>query len=1182
IFVDDITELASGTYSFDVQFVGDNIQYLNSSVSTLLDITRVEKVQNVRLSQINKNIEWDSVDGVTKYKLVYTNASAEENIIQYVNDAFTTIPSELSAGQIIVKVYAVGNNDNKVNSIASDVLTVTKIDAPQNYAVENGVFTFDKVDSYENYVISINKDGTVTTTDFVYSDEGFALDLTEVGNYEISVCVSGDYITTINSNFSESVEITKLNSVSDIFVQNNQILWDGVDSALGYKLIFSGASEYETTVQNCYYDINREELLAGIYTVTIIALGDNTTILSSEGEQSVNLFRILSMPTNIAFNSEKQLIWDSVANAIGYNVDIIDNTNNATKLNVTDNSCAIPENLSSGNYSIIIVAYGDNGSLVDSKNSNAFNITKLETPTAIAHQNCVITVTANSGIENYVIIITNENNDEVSLDVDKSTMTANYSFADAGLYTISCYSKGDYLTTIDSGKSQSIQVRRLEAPVASITNNEIIWNENPYVKANKFKYNVVIKNNDVVVYNDSISGNSVPFDKEELTAGAYVVEVQALAGENVEFLPSAVTSLSSITKFKAPVISDNLTNNKITWTVDLSESELLSVTGFEVKIVDSKGEERIVTISNVSELTYELGESFNAGVYKISVRVLGDGQSFIRSAFSEEKEICKLENSQVYIHRQDENSSTSPYVASWDAITGATSYVVVFNNSQVITTTDNYIVLDNLSSLNIGSNTIKIQVNGDDSYYVNSNISVESSFNVMDSESANLRIESGVLVWDAVANTKIYLLKINEIVVNCGQNTTYALADSFGKGTYQISIKLITVDNDGYKDVLVNSTYSQNVEGYKLETPDAPKIINGEVKMSVVEYKNLEEGFENRLTYQIQYGNYDQTIVLDKNKDLIRTIYSNMIGVNSEIKYRAIGNDYNLTSSWSSTVGVVYGKELPNTSNIYMRDGVLSWTTVPNASKYKLIARVIDENGGLSDTQYELYTDSPSASQPFYFEQFQQNGVSLRISIISIGTLDSMSDAMVFTNSKDDVSYVITYLPKVTSIISQEGVLKWTGTSDNGYDIEIDGVVKTIMENSYSFENESAGKHTVKIRLKGNGEEVSDGMWSDYAVIYKIDTPTYYVETFLTDGKLGWNTNAGFLSQYVNPDIDTLGILNYVQILFSSSTVEDFTLTKQNIETMLNGSNYQSVLNDYFDEIDTGTYSLRIKNLGTT
>lgn len=1179
IVLDDIVALTTGNYTLVVNFEGDGTSYLDGATNSLSNISRVESVQNFVLSSTNMRLEWTAIDGVTNYKVVYYTSGSSEKIIEFANNSFINISSAVNSGLNNVVVYAVGNSDSKINSLASNVISFTKLPVPTDVKVENGTLTFNQVENVDNYIVSITKDDNETLSDYMYDADGFDIDLTDVGNYSIKVSAKGDYVSTVSSNFSETINITKLANVTNIQVQNNQITWDSVESAYKYKLVFSGASNYEVEVEECLYNIETDKLIAGTYDVEIIAIGDGTNILAGQGVVNDDLITILSAPTNITFNSEKQLVWDSVTGAVSYVVEIIDANNNEVMYDSIANQLDLPKNLVVGSYNVIISAIGNGLEIIDSVESNTFVFTKLDVPETLTHKSGVITLGVVNGVENYIIEVVNEQGDKQILNATNSNLSATCTFESAGLYTISAYSKGDYITTIDSDVSTSITVRKLEEPIVSIENNVISWTENEYVKENNFNYKIIIYNNNIEVYSKESTETSLSFDLEELLNGSYKVEVQSMAGDETLFMPSEMAVLTGMTKFAQPEIDENITNNKITWTISLTDAELLAVTGYEVKVVDKDGKESFTTITNINEKEYEIGDNFESGKYKISVRVLGDGQSYIRSLFSAEKEVYKLENPDVQICRQNTSVSTSPYIATWNEVTGASSYVVVFNNNQTYETINNYIVLDDIATLPVGNNSVRIIVNGDATYYVDSKISAESTFTVLDSESVNLRIENGIIIWDSIDNSKLYELSLNETKVNCGLNTSYELPSVFNNGVYTIKLKVIAKDNSGKQNVVVNSHYSLAIEGYKLATPNSPVIVNGELKMSVVEYKNLEEEFSNRLNYQIQYGNYDEVVVLDKDNLVNKTIYSDKVNTNCEIRYRAIGDSYNLNSDWTSAYNTVYGTELPVATNVYMQNNVLSWDAVSNASKYRLVAKVVDAIGEVGENQYVLDVDTTSIEYPFYYDEFKESGVTLSIEVIAIGTLNSSGASSVYTNSKG-AEYVVQYLQQATELVSQDGILMWTGTSYNGYEIEIDGVSKTIMANYYTFENESTGKHTVKVRLKGNGNEVVDGEWSNYAIIYKIDTPTYYIDTFLNDGKIAWKTSKSFLEDYAD-EIPLDKLFNYVQILLTSPTTEDIVLSKSDFDTEIDGDYYLSVLNEFLDDIDAGTYSFRIKNVGT-
>ncbi len=1187
ISVDDIVELGtSGKYKFVVNFEGNSVNSLASEASEIENISRVSAVTGFVLNSATQRLEWNAVEGVSKYKVVYINKSTLSVVAEYFTTTYAVISSGVSEGEFSAMVYAVGNDSNLVNSIKSEIVTFTKLETVKNVVINNGILTFDKNANADKYTVKIAKNGQVKYETFTYSESGHSMNLGAVGTYEISVQAVGDFVNFVSSNYSDVFSVVNLDTIENIEIMNNTMSWDEVENALSYKVVLSGASDYEVVVDTNSYEIERDKLAGGLYNVQVIALGDGKTVLSSSSAIITNAFEILAKVQNIGFNEYKQIVWDVVNRASSYHILITGENGYSFEKDLIANVIDLPQDLVGGQYVIKVMAIGDKHLIVDSAYSNDYVATKFEAPEKISHKSGVLSVSPVSGVTDYMFEIEFEDGSKVVLDADTNSYSATYDFAKSGLYTIKAYSKGDYVHTVNSELSEQIEVRKLDSVLFEINGDWITWGGNEYVENNSFGYKVVVSDNEagenaseVIVYDTKYNLSALNFD-----SGEVFIKVQCLAGNETSFLPSDFAS-GSRTFANALVLDEKFTNNNITWKLDAYGSAIKNaISGYEIKVVDSANKATLVQINDANETKFTLGDDFNAGKYKVSVRILGNGTALLNSKFSEEKEVSKLASSAVTIKMQNESNPTSNYIATWDVVENASSYVVVLNNFKTITTTNNYIVLDAIDTLEIGENSIRLKVNGNDSYYMSSKLSDVSTFTVLDNSVLNLRIENGVIVWDS-ANTsdiKLYQLKLNEAVIDCGTKTSFELNSTYKNGLYKISMKIIAKSNKGSNGVIVNSYYTSVIEGYKLQTPDAPKIVNGMLKVGSVDYKNMEEDLTNRLNYQIIYGNYDEIVVFDKLGNLTKAIYSDKINEQSEIKYRAIGDSYNLNSDWTNTLNRVDGVQLDNSSSVYMRDGVLCWNAVQNATKYKLIAKVVDELGEIGENQYELFVNSTSIEKPFFYDLFKETGVTFAVSVVSIGTEDSMLANINYTNSTGTENYTICYLPQAFDIISKEGTLLWTGTSVNGYDLEIDGNIKFVQESYYNFESENAGKHTVRVRLKGNSEEIVGGLWSDYAVVYKISTPTYVVDSFIKDGMVAWNTSEEFLKGYTNADIDALNLFKYVQILVSNDKISEILLTKDNIITTLSNGNYSSILNDYFDNLDAGTYAFRIKNLGTT
>lgn len=1178
IDLDEISQVEQGNYSVVINFVGDGVNYINGAEESIKNLHRQARVQNVSL--ISKQIVWTPVEDVLMYKVIFTTSN-NEKVVRYVSKKSVEIPDELSSGTNTVVICCVGDDDNTLTSLASEPLAFEKLESPENVVINNGVLTFDKVDNFENYLIVIEKTNDTHIIEFTYDNSGSELDFNGVGVYNISVITCGNYVTSVDSSKSECVTIIKLDVPNAISVENDCLIWDEVENVVNYAIKLSGAGDYNFVCDGNSLSLNPRDLSSGTYNVQIVSVGNGENILNSVPKQESQVFTILQVPQNLGFDANKKFVWSEVDNATGYTVELIYG-NDISQFDTITNSFDIPNDIVSGDYRIRVTAIGNGLNIINSKASSLYEFTKLPTPNTITHQSKVVTIETIANISNYDVLFEKEDGSIITLNVTSDNPSVYFGFDSSGVYSISYRCAGDYQTTIDSDLSTPIEVRKLDLVDGVTVNNGVVsWNENEFATMNNFAYELIVVDSfSSIVYKNETKDTSLSFDVDSFGAGLYTVKIRVLAGNKTEFLPSEPRIVADIDKFTKPQIENGLSNNKIVWSLNLNETEQYQVTGFIVKVVDTDGNPTYVKIDDPNQNSIELGERYDAGRYWVSVKVLGDGQSFINSLYSDEKEVVKLNSTQIVIKKRYEDASISDYIATWENVDNASSYVVTFNGNNHIETTNNYVVLDNCNYLVAGLNTIRVKALGDNSQYLASKSSTTETFNVLNYESLYAHISQGIIEWQSIDNAKLYVLEINGQVVNCGDNTSYELAESFNAGNYTIKIKAIAVDELVEGEIYVNSLYSQGINCYKLQAPEAIKVVDGKFRFSVVEYRNMADYAINRLTYRIQYGNNDEIIVLNKQTDLTRSFYSDRVGMLSDLRYKAIGDSYNLNSDWSTPT--MYGIELPNVDNLSMSNGVLSWDAVVGATKYLVEATRTDSNGENSEQTFTMpYQTSTILNMPFYDSEYAELGASFKVKVTAIGTEDSTGETNVYTNSKGEYIY-ITYLPRATDVATKNGLLNWSGESPYSYELEIDGNVRTIYTKFYNFESEGAGKHIVRVRLNGNSTTYVNGVWSEYATIYKIGTPTAYGEMYLVDGNLAWSTSKSFLDEYGIVDLQNVDIFKYVDIMFTGNNIETFTINRGNIVTELDGDVYKTILYTYFDDIvDAGTYSIRLRNYGS-
>lgn len=1227
--------ITAGNYYINITIVGNDKEYLTSEVSKLEGISRLTIPASLVLDKDIEGIKWTAVENATGYIVqIYNEDKSSEFEFEALTNGYT-IDSKVGAGDWKVVIYAKGDNSNIVDSALSSELAFTKLEAATACTHYDSLFKFNKVGENNKYRFEFTLGSDVSSAEFNYSEDGYKHTFGDAGVYLIKLYTVGDYINTVTSNALVLDSVTKLAKPTDLLVRNNAFTWSAVENAIDYKVEIkpeNGNAQHVNTDNNTVYSLLT--LAGGKYTLKVQAIANLKEYVSSDYIEYDKQIIKLAAPANVKINSEKKVVWDAVQNAVTYKVLFInkENDKNVVTLNTEDasTSIAIPDTLLAGDWFIEVTALGNGLEIVDSDGSYRFTITKLATPSKLSHKSEVLTYTLLEGVANYEIYITLNGEYKTTLTVTNQSTFTSYDFEDVGEYKLTIRALGDYVSIINSDASEEITVRRLDTPKGiNISESILRWDENTYVKENDFEYEINIKYENTINNIYKTKETQIGFEFSAIKNGSYVVYLRCLAGEEVDYLPSKLVNTDEIKKLHTPEITVGLINNKIVWTI----ASTTGVTGYIVSI--TKGEnESTYTLVGSDNRSFELDERFEAGEYTIKVRAIGDGKTYIMSDYSTPSSYKKLEVVQFIIEPLN-STSTSPYVIAWEALQGATSYVIRFDNDENLeyTTSNNYFNLDLITTLEAGSHTFQIRAIGDTTYYTNSNLSNQSTIIRADSEDANLRIQNGVITWNSINGVELYELSINGAIVNCATNNTYVLDSTYNSGEYDISIKLYVNRNTGTTNVKINSLFSSEINAYKLPTPSEAQILNGEVKLSYVEYKyhpdtNMDEIDESLITrnYELEYGNYNEVKSYIEAEiqegTIVYELYSGTPDVAQAIRYRAIGDNYNITSDWSDTDVETFGTQLKQPHTFKVENGVLYWSEIDGASKYLLQTIITikkdntepdpssDGEDEFEDVEYTILTTHTSYELPF--NDIVESGI-ITITIKAIG--DST-----YTNSyMSDESIVITYLPQPNELSVRDGKLVWDNNGETGYQIVLNSTsfVELPGENNYYlFTSEDAGKYVVQVKGLGDDGVLINSILSDEYTVYKIDTPTKETgtfiynasndnwaysttakasESFLNDGYVVWSTNSAFDNEVTN--LNEQHPLSHLRVDLLPTNIEgddnqnnvtsiqkDFFRLKDDntfITYERNGA-YHTLLNNYFDNIPSGYYKVKLTNIGTT
>lgn len=426
--------------------------YLNSQRSTLVTYT---KLATPTLTVNNGALSWDYVndgDGrsVLNYKVFVKEEGATVETPYDISGANIWDMASITGGKRYeVSIMAVGSGSYVLNSAKSGSIQVTKLIAPDASTIRatndlEGIqwsvtqtdqsFTYDIVINYITATNEVKNMGTINTAQNAYFNFP---DNTEWagGTYQVKVRTKAPAGSrTINSNYSEVVEVIRLSTPTGLTVSNSILTWNEVANATNYDAKLKlGTNDYvnyrdlvnQSTRQLQLANNTDEEYkeiaeFVGSITMCIKALASTSTssgsiIINSATSLTKSIERYAD-PT-ITVNDDNEIAWSSELDSVNGHILYFTptsggatiNVNLASGINTFDMNTSVEYNGSylqiNTPYYVSIQALGDGISTLSSPISEAYTypVIKLIAPDQkIGEDNNV--VNGNWRVENGVLV----------------------------------------------------------------------------------------------------------------------------------------------------------------------------------------------------------------------------------------------------------------------------------------------------------------------------------------------------------------------------------------------------------------------------------------------------------------------------------------------------------------------------------------------------------------------------------------------------------------------------------------------------------------------------------------------------------------------------------------------------------------------------------------------------------
>lgn len=302
-------------YALKIRALTNDVGRINAKFNTGVSFTRKTTVDNVEIS--NGILHWTGGASSDKYliKLSYTDNNTSKSIViserynstkdgKYTYEfkdsdypVYNTSYLDLIKPNIAytISVCRVGDSDTISSKYIPVENVVYRLDSVKESEIKanSGLLTWTEIEDAVGYEIEFV--GSSGSNKYTVASNSNQLDLTSTsddngnylssGSYTVKIKAKGN--NKINSTVTTSANtITKLEKVTNITFAGDTISWNAVDNATGYLVKFeytntSNIQQEKTQTVNIN-SIASPTDIQGKLTVTIMALGDNLTMLNSD------------------------------------------------------------------------------------------------------------------------------------------------------------------------------------------------------------------------------------------------------------------------------------------------------------------------------------------------------------------------------------------------------------------------------------------------------------------------------------------------------------------------------------------------------------------------------------------------------------------------------------------------------------------------------------------------------------------------------------------------------------------------------------------------------------------------------------------------------------------------------------------------------------------------------------
>lgn len=862
--------------------------YCEQTHVTYLETPVLNATANGELYLIKQNL-----DGI-KYN-IYANGVLCENVEFVYN-------YDISEGQVAV-IISIGSLEAGVeysitaeaylqgylNSKQSEELKVCKLNAVENFEINNGVFSWDAVANATEYEITNNNGVKFKTNQLSFALSEFNIVDSGIYYFNIRALSNGEgEVKYVNSEFNLSNLTVALTPAPQAKVENSKLVITP-NSNLGLiptsyiiEIVDSENSVVATETINSSvttFDLTQVTLSAGIYTINVKAKGNDKNIIALDTPTVLNNIEKLDKAQANLRIREGIICWTNTLVGAKFDVYLSDGTTTVKKLENYTRSSAVFTDLVKGKaYDVYVVIKQDGA--IDSDYSDALNVTKLPDVTGlkVINSDGIIKFSWNT-------IITDVSYDTNKFYYEVSPVTAlepfngrtengsintldlvfnypdinNAQFKIRAMGSISESSKGYLNGDLSVG---AIDVTKLLAVtnVSKNENNLLTWENNSAQATGILLTFTNAATSETFEFNLSAEASS--FDvTANLNPATYSLTIITLGNINNGVLNSEIVTVSSI-EVLAPVQTIHTTNGYLNWVLAGEDvvyeiyADGVKLTRDEEVIDEETGEPVTLTrdyFANFSEALIindilESGKNINIKIRSKKLDAVEGTITFL-SKFSDEFTINKLESvSDLHF----ENN-----LLTWSPVKNATGYVIKVANalaSEIFVGDSNYdssidgiIVTGDAHGASgyelpssvpagvyefyvaaLGSSTSTMDQVG----YLSGSRSNSANATVL-AEPTNLRVENGIIKWDNVVGALKYKVTVKQVIGNTEviktAYTTGTTSEGLDTAEYGAALYSVTVVAIGNGTTILNSNIGENslIKVYKPKAVQNYKVVDG-------------------------------------------------------------------------------------------------------------------------------------------------------------------------------------------------------------------------------------------------------------------------------------------------------------------------------------------------------------------